>query len=823
MTSTRVQSPALDNDEYTVGWITALALEAAAAEAMLDVEHEEPQWQHENDHNNYTLGSIKKHNVVIASLPETYGPTAAATAVSQMLSTFKSIRIGLMVGIGGGIPNLESGHDVRLGDIVVSRPEGTFGGVKQYNFGKTTAGGIFQPQGFLNSPPRVLLNAVNKLKRTHLRQPSDVPNILKEMEKINPLMVKPRQGGPSYLYQGSENDRLFQPSYKHKEGAKTCEECEKEQEVKRLPRNDQDPFIHYGTIASGNQVIKDAETRDRLGEECLCFEMEAAGLMNDFPCLVIRGICDYADSHKNKRWQNYAAATAAAYAKELLQVTPVHGLKELPKAAGLMTKLTGEFKGILVPNAILAQHNQKLLNWFSPLEPSERHYGIRSSRLPKSGMWILQHNSFLKWLSDSPASPALCCSGDPGAGKTFIASLVVDTLKESNATKTGIGLAYVYCDYRDQIQQTTKNIIGAIIKQLLRKLPTTPEEISAIWQKHQNEKVPLELTAVNEALRITCRSFNRAYVCLDALDECQSFRELLTFLQQGPSSIRLFITGRNHVQPFVRKMFEHAQTIRIEAKDSDIRMLIQKYINEDRDKEPDIMDETLEQDIIKKISALSKGIFLLPVLHIRTVLDERNVRDRGEALNTLPPNLEEAFGITMERIQRQPQAWVEQATKILTWINLAERPLSINELLEAYAVRENDHDLNIRGFPSRGMFLDCCLGLAIIEKETLTVRLVHFSLQEYFKTKGQILGRPIQDGHNAIARACLTYLMFRSVTTNISPQALIDSGRNKAENQTPSHALLDYAACQWGHHVQKSGCPQDPTIDAILKYLHMDL
>ena len=66
--------------------------------------------------------------------------------------------------------------------------------------------------------------------------------------------------------------------------------------------------------------------------------MEAAGLINDFPCLVIRGICDYANSHKNKCWKNYAAATAAAYAKELLRVTPVHGVKELPKAAAVMNK-----------------------------------------------------------------------------------------------------------------------------------------------------------------------------------------------------------------------------------------------------------------------------------------------------------------------------------------------------------------------------------------------------------------------------------------------------------------------------------------------------
>jgi nucleoside phosphorylase len=158
------------------------------------------------------------------------------------------------------------------------------------------------------------------------------------MEENNPLMAESNQGGSSYCHQGSENDHLFLPSYQHKEEAKTCQECDKDQEILRPLRKNQDPFIHYGTIASGNQVIKDGETSDRLGKDCLCFEMEAAGLMNDFPCLVIRGICDYADSHKNKRWQNYAAATAAAYGKELLRATPVKGLRELPKVTAVMDK-----------------------------------------------------------------------------------------------------------------------------------------------------------------------------------------------------------------------------------------------------------------------------------------------------------------------------------------------------------------------------------------------------------------------------------------------------------------------------------------------------
>lgn len=81
-------------------------------------------------------------------------------------------------------------------------------------------------------------------------------------------------------------------------------------------------MIYYGLVASGNRVIKNAAFRDRLADElgALCFEMEAAGAAKAFPCLVIRGICDYCDAQKNDVLQEYAAATAAAYAKLLIGV-----------------------------------------------------------------------------------------------------------------------------------------------------------------------------------------------------------------------------------------------------------------------------------------------------------------------------------------------------------------------------------------------------------------------------------------------------------------------------------------------------------------------
>jgi nucleoside phosphorylase len=101
--------------------------------------------------------------------------------------------------------------------------------------------------------------------------------------------------------------------------------CDKEQLIKRPLRDTRTPYVHYGLVASGDKVTKDSDTRDHLAQQhgILCFEMEAAGLMDEIPTLVIRGICDYCDSHKQKQWQGYAALTAAAYAKLLLLVMPV--------------------------------------------------------------------------------------------------------------------------------------------------------------------------------------------------------------------------------------------------------------------------------------------------------------------------------------------------------------------------------------------------------------------------------------------------------------------------------------------------------------------
>ncbi|GJP88347.1 hypothetical protein AnigIFM59636_003606 [Aspergillus niger] len=296
-----VENMELDPVEYKVGWICALQTELDAAQRMLDRIHTKG-FGHGMDCNLYILGQIGQLNVVLTCLPMgQYGNNIAAVVATRMMNRFPEISIGLMVGIGGGLPSAK--NDIRLGDVVVSIPHLQYGGVVQYDMGKFTSDG-FITTGSLKAPPEKLLQVLNFM----------------------PSHGSPIPGLPDIEYPGVELDQLFDSSYTHTVDADTCISCDAQQVVPRpRTRTTTSPRVFYGTIASGNSVVKNSKIREILIQKhgVLCCEMEAAGLMNTkFPCLVIRGISDYADSHKNEIWMKYAAAAAAQYARDLLRTMP---------------------------------------------------------------------------------------------------------------------------------------------------------------------------------------------------------------------------------------------------------------------------------------------------------------------------------------------------------------------------------------------------------------------------------------------------------------------------------------------------------------------
>jgi hypothetical protein len=173
-----------------------------------------------------------------------------------------------------------------------------------------------------------------------------------------------------------------------------------------------------------------------------------------------------------------------------------------------------------------------------------------------------------------------------------------------------IGVGYMYCDYQDQEEQTTENILGAVITQLLRILPEMPEAVLKLYGDRVNQKKPLSLEDAHNIFYITCAQFSKVYVCLDALDELRDPQGLLKCLHDGPSLIQIFLTSRPYIHETVQEYFKGEHSITIKAHESDIRLFIEHEIGGPNDIEPKAMDETLRMDILEKVVDSAKGMLV---------------------------------------------------------------------------------------------------------------------------------------------------------------------------------------------------------------------
>ncbi|KAJ3549019.1 hypothetical protein NM208_g729 [Fusarium decemcellulare] len=318
-------------EEFEIAIICALPLEADAVLGVFDHHWDEDDGfsygKAHGDPNAYSTGVIGHHNVVLAHLPG-MGKAAAANVAPFCRMSFPNISLALVVGVCGGAP-IHDQQQILLGDVIISTA------IVQPDFGRQFPDKFVTKDTLSESPGRPGLEVrslLSKLKTT--REGSRLQNATR-------LYLEKRQT----LFPGRSRDHLFPASYRHKHQdpsvcgkcaachQKTdpvcrdatrlsCEElgCDPDEHLprfSRLPR----PLVHFGTVSCGDMVMKSGEDRDRLTREknVIAFEMESVGVWDVFPCVVVKSVCDYADSHKNKHWQPYAAASAAACTKALLQ------------------------------------------------------------------------------------------------------------------------------------------------------------------------------------------------------------------------------------------------------------------------------------------------------------------------------------------------------------------------------------------------------------------------------------------------------------------------------------------------------------------------
>ncbi|KAK1636122.1 hypothetical protein BDP81DRAFT_461465 [Colletotrichum phormii] len=729
------------HDQYTVGWICALAKEQTAAIAMLDKEHPNLP-QANNDYNTYTLGSLWGHNIVIACLPKgMYGVVPAATVATRMLATFPAIKFGLMVGIGGGIP-----PKVRLGDIVVGSPTDKFPGVVQWDLGKDEEGGTFKRKGALNNPPMLLSTALQKLDSRHELRGSKVAEYLEEMVKRYPNL-KEQHGKSDKL-----EDRLFKTEYPHakgvrrtaegkangdgkgdsgtslkaekvgeKENEEGCANCDRDMLRIREPRGVQ---VHYGLIASGNRVIKDAIKRDQLkedlGADVLCVGMEAAGLVNNFPCLVIRGICDYADSHKNDIWQKYAAASTAAFAKELLEYVTPENVSQAPTALEQLPGVRRELQKIRQMTSAINEKviqserrakDQKLLDWISRAQYGFQQSDALRRRQEGTVEWFLKSEEYQGWLSSMGTT--LFCPGIPGAGKTVLTSVVIDHLFTKFTADDGVGIAFLYCKSRTRNSQTFETLLSSLLKQLLTRVPPRrwPKSLRDLHQKYAIQG--LDARPLPDELRQELKRISRAFKRKD-----------------------LF----NHIR------------VDIEAHEEDIRRYTRNNLTEIQD----LVDNApgLESQITDRV-AISAS-YLQGATSERKILSalEKFRQDRSLAENHL---YDKAYDATMTKIENQKKLHKDLAKKVVSWITHTNRPLEAVELQQALAVDLEDSKLDLKNVPDVDMMLSVCAGLVVTGKNERIITLVHYTAYEYFQRRQE---QYFRGGHEYMTSTCIKYLTF---------------------------------------------------------------
>ncbi|CAG7554296.1 unnamed protein product [Fusarium equiseti] len=760
-----------DPQAYTIGWISALATEFVAAQQFLDERHNPPESVGHHDNNFYVLGRIGRHNVVMATLPEgEYGTTTAATVAKDMLRSFPNIRIGLMVGIGGGAPT--EAHDIRLGDIVVSTRDGNHGGVFQYDFGKTIQDQTFHYEQHLNQPPQLLLTAVSGLKAQYMGDNHELDSKVRQVLERKPKLRKKFSQPPS------SSDKLYRSDFVHQSSLQPCSEVcmdDPDNLVTRPERGEEDdnPAIHYGLIASANQLMKDALIRDKLATEkgVLCFEMEAAGLMNHFPCLVVRGICDYADSHKNKEWQGYAAMIASAYAKELLKQIPPNKVEAENRILETIGPALSEIEKTTIATqaAVVGMGSQllcdKIKSWLCPPDPSTNINYAKKLRHEGTGAWLLKKPFFQLW--HSGCNRHIWLYGLAGCGKTVLSATILDYLSERH---DGLLLRF-YFDFSDARKQRVSGMLRSLAFQMYERGPVFRRHLNALFHDHHDGQDQPPTKTLSEVIRKMLMEGKNVCVVLDALDESTTRDQLLRWIQDitfDPElhHVRLLCTSRpeSDLHQGLPDCIgqENCFSVDRQALNEDIRAYVVWQLTGGEGFKKRKLSEDLVELIESKVGKGSDGMFRWAACQMDNLAKCPTAKKMREELENLPENLTKTYERMLQSI---PKNLRNSATRLLQFLVHSEQPLTLQEAKEVIAtnidVNPPFFDADDRVF-EESLVLQYAPGLISIVEVTIhrdTVKkelhLAHFSVKEFLEAQADF-GRP--SASNAITRTCLTYL-----------------------------------------------------------------
>jgi ankyrin repeat protein/nucleoside phosphorylase len=715
-----------------------------------------------------------------------------------------------MVGIGGGVPS--PANDIRLGDVVVGTR------VMPYDLSKAEQNGLTRTED-----PKLLRDTASTVVSDfRARHYTD------GLENFKEILEKRSQQYAEYHHPGLL-DHLFLPSCSHTATQtapdpspatgpaphfENCGSCDQSKIVKRAVRSSNDPLIHYGAIASGSQVVKNAIDRDRYAREfdAICFEMEVAGLVDSLPCIPIRGICDYSDSHKNKDWQKYAALVAASFARDIVEHLPIDSTAS-SHVLGQDSNGLHNFEKPLVAGESTADRRQCLLDSLQFEQMDSRKTTIPRA-YAKTCRWILGLPEYKMWLDHRQRTTHhgfIWIRGKPGVGKSTLMKFAYGESRKKDHRGLTHTVSFFFNARGDALEKTIIGMYRSLLYQILEIFP----DLQAIFD--DSDVVPraqegcpslsvLKQMLWTATLKLNQRSVN---VYIDALDECdeQQVTDMVRFFEQLTEqateekiNFRACFSSRHYpcieMRVGLRLILED-----IPGHTADLTDFIRGELR--------ISDRRRSEELVAELLRKSSGVFLWVVL----VIDILNKEDRRggfallKRLSEVPDGLTELF---KDLIRRDAEN-IDAFRLCVVWILSAARPLRPKEYHHAIwsgLAMDNDADLRAPAVGQAGdldestsrPIITSSKGLAEITRgKKPTVQFIHESVRDFLIKDGGLfelwpdLGMCWPRTSHEILRRCCSFYLENEKSNR-------ENERSRPDKQ--AFPLLEYAAHNLLYHAE---------------------
>lgn len=730
--------PPTTRAEFEVAIICALPLEASAVVDLFDEHYDDEHdiyGKQEGGSNAYSTGRIGQHDIVLAHMPG-MGKSSAASVASGLRSSFTGIKLALIVGICGAVPIPSPNNPIILGDVIISNSVIEFDFGRQYPDHFERKSGTKDTLGRPNSDIRALLN---KLEVRHVRE--------KLGGKILQNLANLREKIDTARYPGVNQDRLFEATHRHmhhgeffsrdclcsmarshsdpvckKASESSCDvlECnllavlENPARRKRLDAEAPTPLVHIGTIGSASTVMKSAEHRDLIaqGDNIIAFEMEGAGVWDNLPCIIIKGVCDYADSHKNKHWQDYAAATAASAAKAFLDYwTSMQGPRNLVTTPSRKRSYSPSIADAANVSKQHGSPTQRQDHVPVPIRtdqastslrpvPGPSDLGTRQTRLDALNFelldarhatikkthtgtckWLFSESEYLDWQDEQKLHEHhgfLWIKGKPGAGKSAIMKFAYSEAQARS--KNSAVISYFFNARGERLEKSTCGMYRSLLFQLLSKVPRL--QVVLDGSNLGNDAISNTET-LQSLFRLAIEKLDdRPLICfVDALDECEDsedqVREMVNFFEDlgehtVEKGIRFLVcfSSRHYPHITINKSVELILEVQ-QGHTEDITKYIQSNLKAGKSERVD----KLKTEVQEK----SQGVFLWVVLVVpmlQKAWDRGKVKSLRECLQSIPDDLSKLFKDILCRDTEDMQELV----LCLKWVLYAGRPLRPEEL-----------------------------------------------------------------------------------------------------------------------------------------------